>query len=185
MRSLHVVEALSDVIAWHRDAILPMAVPMNADPRCQLVEGDFFAMVASTGFGRSVPAFVDAILLDIDHTPRHVLHPSHADFYTAEGLRRLASMLRLGGVFALWSDEPPDEDFMAVLSSVFSRDGSPCRGVRQPADRWCLGQHRLRRDGWRSSERRAVVQQQRRQVQVRPVLAVGGRRMPPPVIGLA
>jgi spermidine synthase len=118
--SLHVVEALSDVIAWHRDGILPMAVPMNADPRCHLVEGDFFAMVAGGAFGQPVPVLVDAILLDIDHTPRHVLHPSHAAFYTADGLSRLASMLCPGGVFALWSDEPPDEEFMTVLSEVFT-----------------------------------------------------------------
>jgi spermidine synthase len=118
--SLQVIEALSDVIAWHRDAVLPMAVPMNADPRCELVEGDFFAMVAGEDFGPSVPSQVDAVLLDIDHTPRHVLHPSHAAFYTLDGLGRLASMLRSGGVFALWSDEPPDEEFLAVMRRVFT-----------------------------------------------------------------
>lgn len=118
--SLYVIEALSDVISWHRDAVLPMAVPMNADERCRLVEGDFFAMVASAGFGPSVPAPVDAILLDIDHTPRHVLHPSHAAFYSPDGLTRLASLLRPEGVFALWSDEPPDDEFMATLSGVFA-----------------------------------------------------------------
>ena len=118
--SLHVVEALSDVIGWHRDEVLPMAVAMNADSRCHLVEGDFFAMVAAGGFEPTVPVTVDAILLDVDHTPRHVLHPSHAAFYTEDGLTQLAALLRPGGVFALWSDEPPDDDFMATLGAVFA-----------------------------------------------------------------
>ena len=67
-----------------------------------------------------MPALLHAILLDIDHTPRYVLHPSHADFYSAEGLARLAALLHPGGVFALWSDTPPDDEFMAVLAAVFT-----------------------------------------------------------------
>ena len=35
-------------------------------------------------------------------------------------LRALARHLTDGGVFALWSDDPPDDDFMVTLSSVFS-----------------------------------------------------------------
>ncbi|BEP15771.1 hypothetical protein acdb102_40820 [Acidothermaceae bacterium B102] len=117
--SLHVVEALSDVIDWHQRGVLPMAESMNADQRCHLVEGDFFAMVREGGFGTSVPELLHAILLDIDHTPRYVLHPSHADFYSVDGLTRLAALLHPGGVFALWSDTPPDDEFMVTLSTVF------------------------------------------------------------------
>ena len=61
-----------------------------------------------------------AVLLDIDHTPHHVLHPSHADLYTREGLERLAARLHPGGVFALWSDDPPEAAFTALLASVFA-----------------------------------------------------------------
>ena len=60
-----------------------------------------------------------AVLLDIDHSPRHVLHPSHAAFYTPEGLVALRGHLHPGGVFALWSDDPPDDDFLAVAREVF------------------------------------------------------------------
>jgi len=62
----------------------------------------------------------DVILLDVDHSPRHTLDPSHADLYTATGLQSLARHLTDRGVFALWSDDPPDSDFMSTLSSVFS-----------------------------------------------------------------
>ena len=60
------------------------------------------------------------MLLDVDHTPRHLLHPSHADFYTARACGRLAALLRPGGVFALWSDDPPTTTFGAVLAEVFT-----------------------------------------------------------------
>ena len=97
---------------------LPDAAGLATDPRCRLVLGDFFALVASgQGFGGPV----HAILLDVDHTPRHVLHPSHASFYEPAGLRRLLAQLHPGGVFALWSDDPPDEEFLVVLRDVFAQ----------------------------------------------------------------
>jgi len=37
----------------------------------------------------------------------------------AEGLRTLRRHLHPEGVFALWSDDPPDDDFMDVLNGVF------------------------------------------------------------------
>ena len=60
-----------------------------------------------------------AILVDIDHTPTHRLDSTHADFYTADGLRALARHLHPGGVFALWSDDPPEAEFLALLGEVF------------------------------------------------------------------
>lgn len=121
VRTLHVVEALDEVIGWHQRALLPGAAEMVADPRCRLVSGDFFSMAASgSGFGAAAPARWHAVLLDIDHSPRHVLHPSNQAFYTPEGLGALADQLHPGGVFALWSDDPPDEAFLAVLEEVFA-----------------------------------------------------------------
>jgi spermidine synthase len=120
VRSLAVVEALDEVIGWHRRELLPYAGELVSDPSCRLVSGDFFARVASgNGFGDGVPEQVDAVLLDVDHSPTNVLHPSHAGFYTAAGLRRLADRLRPAGVFALWSDDPPDQAFSALLDDVF------------------------------------------------------------------
>ena len=121
VRSLAVVEALPDVVDWHERGLLPEAARLTSDPRTSLVTADFFATV---GAGRPVSddrpdATYDVLLVDIDHTPGHVLHPSHAAFYTDAGLRRMATRLRPEGVFALWSDDPPDEPFVALLSCVF------------------------------------------------------------------
>jgi spermidine synthase len=121
VRSLVVVEALGPVIEWHEQQLLPDTVGLASDPRTRLVHGDFFAtLCGDTGLDPTTPGRrFHAILVDIDHTPRHVLHPSHAGFYTPEGLRRLARWLLPGGVFALWSDDPPDADFSAVMEQVF------------------------------------------------------------------
>ena len=78
-------------------------------------------MVADgSSFGPGTPYRHDAILVDIDHTPRHLLHPSHAPFYDPEGQRRLADRVNPGGVFALWSDDPPDEDYLSAVEQVFA-----------------------------------------------------------------
>ncbi len=116
--ALHVVEALGEVIGWHQAGLLPLSAELTDEPRCRLLQGDFFALAA--GAWERLPERCDAILVDIDHSPRHVLHPSHAAFYTPDGMRLLAGHLRSGGVFALWSDDPPDESFTAVLAEVFA-----------------------------------------------------------------
>ncbi len=120
VRSLVVVEALAEVIGWHRQGLLPDAERLTADRRTRLVHADFFARARDVeGFDPDAPGRrFHAVLLDVDHTPRHVLHPGHAAFYTTEGLQRLAAHLLPGGVFALWSDDPPDEEFLAVLAGV-------------------------------------------------------------------
>lgn len=123
VRSLMVVEALSELTEWHQRGLLPLGAHLTSDPRCRLVHGDFFEMSASSarGFDPESPRRrFHAILVDIDHSPRHVLHPSHAGFYGPEGLRRLAGHLHPGGVFALWSNDPPDEAFTATLAGVFA-----------------------------------------------------------------
>jgi spermidine synthase len=121
VRSVHVIEALAEVISWHERRLLPQADVLVSDPRCHLVHGDFFAMVEGRlAFGPEAPTRVHAVLVDIDHTPRHLLHPSHAAFYTPDGLRRLAERLEADGVFALWSDDPPDDPFLAGLAQVFT-----------------------------------------------------------------
>ena len=115
VRSLHVVEALAEVIDWHHRDLLPHAAELTSDPRTTLLHGDFFALAA-----RGALPLSHVVLLDVDHSPRHVLHPSHAPFYEAAGLAGLAAQLHPGGVFALWSDDPPDEQFLPVLQEVFA-----------------------------------------------------------------
>lgn len=122
VRSLVVVDALDAVIGWHQRGLVPLGAQLTADPRCRLIHGDFFALSASAaGFDPAPPARrFHAVLLDIDHSPRNLLHPRHQAFYEPAGLRALAAHLHGGGVFALWSDDPPDEAFLQSLSAVFA-----------------------------------------------------------------
>ena len=121
VRSLVVVDALAEVIEWHEQGLLPLGKQLTGDPRCRLVHGDFFAMTHSAeGYDPRTPARrFDAVLVDIDHSPRKLLHPRHAALYEREGLLRLAAHLHPGGVFALWSNDPPDQAFEQTLAGAF------------------------------------------------------------------
>ena len=112
VRSLRVIDALAPVIDWHRRHLVPLGASLADDQRCEFVHGNFFDL-AVDGFD------VDAVLLDIDHSPRHLLDPANAPFYERDGMDRLARALRPGGVFSLWSNDPPDDAFVAVLEDVF------------------------------------------------------------------
>jgi len=119
--SLVVVDALPEVIRWHERRLLPVSDTLVGDPRTALLHADFFAVMrGAPGAVSGVPASLDAILLDVDHTPTFTLDASHADLYTVSGMHRLARHLAPGGVFALWSDDPPEESFLAVLREVFA-----------------------------------------------------------------
>ncbi|MGW6930019.1 spermine/spermidine synthase domain-containing protein [Lentzea sp. NPDC054927] len=120
--SLVVVDALGEVIEWHQQGLIPAGKTLGADERCRLVHGDLFAMLRSgQGFDPETPGrLFDAIIVDIDHSPRHLLHPSNADMYLPEGTERLAELLSPDGVFALWSNDPPDDEYTATLSAVFT-----------------------------------------------------------------
>lgn len=122
VRDLTVIEYSDAVIDWHERDLLPDTVGLAADERVSLVCADFFAAAMSAeGFDTERPGRKhDAILLDIDHSPSRVLHSPHADFYTAPGLRAMAEHLKPEGVFAIWSDDPPEPEFMTVLMEVYT-----------------------------------------------------------------
>jgi spermidine synthase len=120
VRDLVVVEALEPVIRWHERGLVPVGPALTGDDRCRFVHGDFFAMTDGAGYDPDVPdRLFDAVLVDIDHSPRHLLADGSAGFYGVEGSRRLAGRIRPGGVFALWSNDPPDDEYLAVLRQVF------------------------------------------------------------------
>lgn len=121
VEGLWVVDAIDEVIEWHRRGLIPAGTVLGADPRCRLVGGDFFALVDSGDLDPDRQGrLFDAIIVDIDHSPRHLLNPANARFYTAAGTRRMAENLNPDGVFSLWSNDPPDEAYLAVLSDAFS-----------------------------------------------------------------
>jgi spermidine synthase len=120
VKSVVVIEALPAVIDWHRRGLVPLGAQLTSDPRCRFFHGDFFRLADSAALDPENPGKqFHAVLLDIDHSPRALLHPSHGSFYQGQALRRLAAQLHPGGIFAMWSDDPPEEEFMQALDLAF------------------------------------------------------------------
>lgn len=120
LRSLLVVDALAEVIGWHDRALVPLGPELTADPRCRLLQADFFDGIKDKGFDSERPGQrYHAILLDIDHSPGHWLNAANAGFYEPAGLGALGQHLHPGGVFAMWSNDGPNESFLAALDGAF------------------------------------------------------------------
>ncbi|MCG8451686.1 MAG: spermidine synthase [Spirochaetales bacterium] len=119
---LLVVEFLSPVIDWHQRHLVPIKGSVADHPHCRLSQGDFFgrALNPDVGLDPENPGTrYDAILLDVDHSPSRHLRGFRGGFYQIEGLKKLAQNLRPGGIFALWSDDLADPEFMQDLEAVF------------------------------------------------------------------
>ena len=121
---LRVIDIMAPVISWHQQGLLPIGDVLATDPRCELIESDFFAVATAGKAGFFDESPVDAILLDIDHSPSHFLEQGNQGFYTQQSLQSMASKLKPGGVFGLWSNELPDVEFEKLLKSVFKQVNS-------------------------------------------------------------
>ncbi len=119
VRRLLVIDLFQEVINWHRNKLVPLGGILAEDKRCELRKGDFFELTR-TGFdvfdGKRM---FDAVLLDIDHTPEHFLDQKNKAFYSTDGLKLLRQQIKENGVFALWSNDVPDEKFVEHLAAVF------------------------------------------------------------------
>ena len=127
VRSLMVIDVMQPVIDWHRRGLVPLGKQLVSDPRCTLVHADFFAVASSStsGFDRAEPSrLAHAVLLDIDHSPSHWLNSGNSTFYAEPALQSLADKLHPGGVFGLWSNDPPDAKFSTLLDTVFESSAS-------------------------------------------------------------
>lgn len=123
VRELLVIEVLAPVISWHERTLVPNGEALCGDPRCRLINADFFALAQAhgQGFDSSQPGRqFDAVLLDIDHSPYHLLSGPNAGLYTQIGLAGLKDHLKPGGVFAMWSNDRPATDFVEILTAVFT-----------------------------------------------------------------
>ena len=122
VNSLVVVELFPQVIDWHLRGLVPCGEGLSGDPRCRLIEQDFFTAAVDQGIGldpRNPGKKFHAILLDIDHTPTHQLDDENTGFYSEKGLNAMADQLLPGSVFGLWSDDAPDASFTELLGTVF------------------------------------------------------------------
>ncbi|MFK7793780.1 MAG: spermidine synthase [Gammaproteobacteria bacterium] len=120
--SLNVIDVMQPVINWHQQQLVPLGETLINDERCTLTLADFYHLskLENIGFNSDKPSqLAHAVLLDIDHSPSHLLNENNAGFYTKVGLKSLASKIHSKGVFGLWSNELPDQNFIDLLNSVF------------------------------------------------------------------
>lgn len=113
--AVDVVERLPAVIDWHRRGLVPLGDMLCQDGRCRFVLGDCLDDLQRDG------ERYDAILIDIDDSPIHLLDEAHGRFYTVAGLHRVARRLLPGGVFALWTSLPAEPEVTARLQQAFGR----------------------------------------------------------------
>ena len=78
----------------------PAVVTVNAidDPRLNLVVGDVRDLIA-----KQPDASADAVLLDVDNGPDHLVHPGNAAVYGGSFVAECVRVLRPGGTLAVWS----------------------------------------------------------------------------------
>ena len=122
VKSLRVIDVMAPVIDWHQRGLVPLGEKLTSDPRCTLVHADFFKVATTSGgFDPADPdRLVHAVLLDIDHSPSHWLNSGNSTFYTESALVKMAKKIHPGGIFGLWSNDPPENEFIDLLESVFA-----------------------------------------------------------------
>lgn len=114
VQAIDVVEYLPEVIDWHSRDLVPLAAKIAADERCRIVQGDCFRWIREGSGGT-----YDAVLIDVDDSPEHLLSPRHGSFYTAAGLADARGSVRPGGVFALWTAGEVLPEFLERMRGVF------------------------------------------------------------------
>jgi spermidine synthase len=116
VQAIDVVEYMPEVIDWHTRDIVPLASTLRDDERCRIVQADCFEWVRE-GSGGSY----DAVLIDIDDSPEHLLSPSHGSFYTEEGLAAARCSMKPGGVLAIWTAGDILPEFLDRMRRVFGK----------------------------------------------------------------
>lgn len=133
--NLVVVEKFAPGVDWCTAGLVPNGATLGGDGRTQIVIRDFFEWAAEDLKDAEL-CDIDrfhAVLLDIDHSPVSLLDARNEAFYSAPGLRRFAERLHPGGVFALWSNEPPVNEFMTALLEVFDQPEAAIVDFLSPA----------------------------------------------------
>jgi spermidine synthase len=106
-----VAELAGEVIAWNRNASLPLSSDALADARVAVVQRDVAEVIREAG------AAFDAIVLDVDNGPDALSAGSNSRLYDAAGLHHARVALKPGGCAAFWS-VAPDAAFETRLAQA-------------------------------------------------------------------
>jgi spermidine synthase len=116
-----VAEILGAVIAWNRNAALPLAADALADPRVTVLQQDVGEVI------REGRGSFDAIILDVDNGPAALSTDGNRGLYDSTGLRNARAALRPDGCLALWSVAPDLEFERRMMQAGFRVEVQRCR----------------------------------------------------------
>jgi len=104
-----VAELVPAVVKWARGPMAEIFAGCLEDPRVTIVETDVARLL------RGSEAKYDAILLDVDNGPDGLTREGNGGLYTPTGLKAARTVLRPGGILAVWSSAP-DAEFTKRLA---------------------------------------------------------------------
>ena len=117
----HVVEALPEVVGWHEDHLLPFALGLHARSALPAHAGRLLRDGRRRYRLRARTRPTVGTRSSWTSTTRRgtTCTPATRRSTSRPGSGGSPDSLHPGGVFGLWSDDPPDGDFMVVMDSVF------------------------------------------------------------------
>ena len=126
------------VAELHPDVVAANSVD---DPRLEVVIGDVRDLVAE-----QPPGLLDAVLLDVDNGPDHLVHAENAAVYGDAFLAECARVLRPGGTLAVWSmaDSPALRTTLAAHFEDVSAERVPVRLQDRDENYWIISAARSR-----------------------------------------
>ncbi len=125
-----VAELVPELVDWNRRLFRHLNAGALDDPRCDVVIGDAFDVIA-----RPKVRF-DVILLDVDNGPQALSQTENQRLYGDVGTRACWDALSPGGVLAVWSAGPS-----AKYAARLARFGFDSEVLRVPARKGSRASH--------------------------------------------
>ncbi len=94
-----VAEVIRALVDWNHRLLGSLTGHPLQDPRVTVVIADVFALLGETGG-------FDAIVLDVDNGPDHLMLDSNERLYLQAGMDRVRNALKADGVVAFWCPSP-------------------------------------------------------------------------------
>lgn len=109
-----VAELVPEVVQWNRRLLGGLAGHPLRDSRVTVQEHDVCVLLKNEQEG------FDAVMLDVDNSPKSMTQKSNAWLYTDDGLSVIYRALNPGGVLTVWSAAPESDFSLRLRKAGFS-----------------------------------------------------------------
>jgi spermidine synthase len=109
-----IAEIEPSVVHWMRDGMIPQTSWLVADDRVEILVEDIRSTVGALPAGSA-----DAIVLDVDNGPGHLVYDTNAEVYREPFLQSCRAAMRAGGVLAVWSGSHDSDELASAIARVF------------------------------------------------------------------